>query len=58
MKIGETNAVHMSFFTSMIEVVKGMFPSDKDKKKAITEDMSKLSPEDFASRLNQMGRRK
>ena len=59
MKVGEVNAVQMSYFTSMLEVVKAAFgSSDKKGNKPITEDMSKMSAEDFASKLNRMGRRK
>lgn len=62
MKVGEVNAVHMSYFTSMAEIVKSIFPSGKDSKKSApqeyTEDLSQASSEDFISRVNQLGRHK
>lgn len=53
--MGETTASHLSIFTAMVEVVSAAFGGGgKGSKPAVTEDLSQASPEQFASRVNQL----
>lgn len=54
--MGETTASHLSYYSSLVEVVSAAFGGKKDKDNAgpITEDLSQSAPEHFAARVNDM----
>jgi hypothetical protein len=53
--VGHATAVQMSHYTALVEVASAALGGGKDKKPAITEDLSNVSVEDFVARVNMLG---